>query len=743
MKTIIALCNCGETIQIDYKKIKEEITDANIIEFKNLCFREEAEKLKEAIDEDSALIIAACSKRRIQPIFKELEQRIPVTYVNIREHCSWIEENKDKATLKAYTMIEAARQSIGYLSHIKGNVKPPAENVLVIGGGIAGIQAALDLAEQNIKVYLVEKTPSIGGAMALLVKTYPTDDCAICIEGPKMAEVIAHPNIETLTYSEVESVEKTENGFKVTILKKPRYVDVSKCTGCGLCAEKCPAKTTDEWSIGLGTRKAIYLPFSQAVPRKYTIDPETCIYFKTGKCRACEKICPAGAPDFEQKEERITINVGAIILATGFQEYKPEDPKYGYGKYKDVITQFQLARILDPLGPTQGKLKRFSTGEMPQKIVMIQCVGSRDERNPYCSRYCCMAALKHSMLIKIEQNPDAEITILYRDIRAAGKGFEEYYNRAIERYRIKFVKGDFKEVTQNGDKLTVSYIGEDEQAHELEADLVVLSCALTPSPDLPKLAEKLGIMLDKDGFVKVVDEKVGAVRTTVPGIYVCGLAEGPKDIPESVAQASAAAAAASSHLKEISYSKNTPIIIEENCGKCGLCQLACPYNAITVTQDSWHVDPSSCQSCGLCITACPTKALKLPQTTPDQIRVQVEVALKNFDKIVFACEECGYTLLDTLGRKDKKYIADMVPITVPCMSAISLLHVLEAVRLGAKKIILLGCLPDRCHYREGAQKVQAKLETLNNLISQLNLADRVEFIGVCASMVESLGGIKV
>ncbi len=421
-------------------------------------------------------------------------------------------------------------------------------SVLVIGGGIAGIQASLDLTDLGYKVYLVEKTPSIGGRMAQLDKTFPTNDCSLCILAPKMVEVGRNPNVELLAYSEVKSVSGKSGNFKVKVLRKPRYVDETKCKACGTCSEKCPKKVEDEYNMGLGQTKAIYTPFAQAVPNTYLINPDECIYFERGKCRSCEKLCPAGAIDFEQKEKIEEIEVGAIIVATGFDQFDLTQKKeYGYGRFPNVISALEFERLMCASGPTGGHIVRASDHEEPENIAWIQCVGSRDTKmKPYCSSVCCMYATKEAIITK-EHDPNMDCYIFYIDMRAFGKGFQDFVNRAQEEYNVKYIRGKVSQIIEDPKTNNLKLRFEDMEKmefEEMEAGLAVLSPALVPSKGTKELAEMLGLNLDQNCFIKEKDE-FSPVETSVPGIYVCGYVQGPKDIPESVAQASAAAAKAS------------------------------------------------------------------------------------------------------------------------------------------------------------------------------------------------------
>jgi len=420
---------------------------------------------------------------------------------------------------------------------------------LVIGAGIAGIQAAIDLADQGFTVYVVEKNPSIGGRMAQLDKTFPTLDCAACIMTPKMVDAGRHPNIKLLTYSEVKEIRQEGKNFKVKIVKKPRYVDEKKCTGCGACSQLCPVEIPNDFDERMGVRNAIYVPFPQAVPLIYTIDKEHCL-----ECELCQNVCMAGAINFQQRPEEMEIEVGAIIVTTGFNLFDAEKKEeYGFGKYDNVITGLALERLLSASGPTGGHVVRPSDGKIPKKVAFIQCVGSRDEKsgNLYCSRVCCMYATKEAELVK-EHVPGVEVTIYYMDIRAFGKAFEEFYQRAKSEFGINFVKGRVAEVLENPANNNLLLKAENIEAGEIiedDVDMVVLSTGLVPAAanDFEKI---LPLKVGDDNFFVTANPKIDPVTTNIEGVFVAGVAEGPKDIPDSVAQASAAAMKASILLKD-------------------------------------------------------------------------------------------------------------------------------------------------------------------------------------------------
>lgn len=427
-----------------------------------------------------------------------------------------------------------------------GGSTPPA--VLIIGAGIAGIQAALDVADAGFQAVLVEREPAIGGRMAQLDKTFPTLDCSACILTPKTVDVARHPNVDLMTYSEVVSVEGQAGDFRVKVKKKPRYIDIDVCTGCGLCAEACRmrGRVISEFNAGMGKRSPTYVPFPQAVPLKYTIDPDTCLFLTRGVCGKeflCKNACEAGAIDFDQHDEFIDLRVGAVIVATGFDPFDPQQkPELGYGLYENVITGLEFERLASASGPTTGKLEL--NGMRPRKVVFVQCVGSRDRQvgNPYCSRVCCMYTAKQAHLVH-EKLPDASVTVLYMDIRAFGKGFEEFYDR-VRAEGTLYRRANPSEIIKRGDELVVR--AEDTlmgQPVEIPADLVVLAVGIRPRDDARAIAEMVNIDIERNGFFTEAHAKIDPVGTNVPGIYLAGCCQGPKDIPDTVAHAKAAAAA--------------------------------------------------------------------------------------------------------------------------------------------------------------------------------------------------------
>ena len=662
---------------------------------------------------------------------------------NVREQCALVHDDRAKATEKAKTLIRVAVEKARLSTPLERKIVQRFNEVLVIGGGVAGIQASLDLAKLGVMVHLVEREPTIGGMMPLLGKTFPEDSCAICIGGPKMMDVGNEQSIEVLDNSEVEAVIRMPVGYRVHVKRKPRFVDAEKCVACGQCTERCPVSVPDLINGGINMRKAIYLPHSNAIPRKQIIDPEACLYITKGSCRLCERVCPNEAINFKDEVQFKDLYVGSIVVATGVDNWDArKHPKYG-AQNKNVIDQFQLARYLDGEGPSAGVLTKPSDGQKPKKIVMIQCAGSRDpEINSWCSRYCCMAAMKHAEEIKLNQGTDIEITILFKDIRAGGKYYEEFYNR-VKTLGINFVHGNLdavKEAENYG--LVVEYTDGKGQKASVQSDLVVLSTGMVPSKGTQELAEKLGLELDRDGFLKEVDTKVASTMTKCPGIYLAGACHSPKDIPESVAQASAAAAMAGLHLmREVDVNKPilTPKVDSARCGRCGICPTVCPYQAITMPNEGpVRIDEVLCQSCGLCISTCPTRALDNPNFGFDLVDAQVKAALdgkKGSMRIIgFACNDCGYRLLDIAGVTGARYSSSFIPIYVPCMSTISLRHIMGAIDHGADGVMLIGCVKDRCHYEKGVDHAEGQLRFIENLYGEAGMPVRV--LKSCGSMLE-------
>ncbi|MFW6055514.1 MAG: 4Fe-4S binding protein, partial [Thermodesulfobacteriota bacterium] len=508
------------------------------------------------------------------------------------------------------------------------------KRVLIVGGGVAGIQAALDCAEGGLEVILVEKTSSIGGKMAKLDKTFPTVDCSSCILGPKMVDVSMHPNITLYAYSELESVEGYVGNFQVNIRKKATYVDWEKCTGCGLCMEKCPSrKAFDSFNEGIAYTRAINIPFPQAIPKRAVIDASYCRQFIKGKCGVCAKVCPTEAIDYDMQDQFVEEKVGAVIAATGYDLFDhTKYGEYGGGRYPDVITSMQYERLLNASGPTGGHIKRPSDGREPKKVVFIQCVGSRDKSvgRPYCSGFCCMYTAKQTILTK-DHIPDSQSYVFYMDIRAPGKQYDEFTRRAMEEYGARYIRGRVSQVYPKEDRLVVR--GADTLMGtqvEVEADLVVLAVGAESSVGAAELAEKLRISYDSYGFYMESHPKLRPVETNTAGIFLAGACQGAKDIPASVGQGSAAAAKilALFSKDQLESDPQVALVSLARCVGCGKCVSTCPFGAIQLGEDragnpKAEVIETVCQGCGLCCVTCPQSAIQLQHFTDNQILAEV------------------------------------------------------------------------------------------------------------------------
>ncbi|MGQ9571699.1 MAG: 4Fe-4S binding protein [Dehalococcoidia bacterium] len=640
----VFICHCGTNIAgtVNIDEVREFASGLPgvvvAMDYKFTCSEPGQLQIKEAVKKErlNRVVVAACSPRMHEITFRKAVAEAGLNpyllqIANIREQDSWV--HKDGATALAKALIHAAVQRDSLLEPLERKEVPVNPTVLVIGGGIAGIQAALNIANSNHKVYLVEREPSIGGRMIQLDKTFPTLDCSSCILTPKMAAVGSHPNIELMTYSELEEVSGYIGNFKAKIRKKPRYVDSELCTGCGVCIEKCPWKADSEFDMALGKRKAIYTPFPQAVPNIPVIDPEVCVYFEKGTCKACEKFCPTGAIAWDQQEETVELEVGAIIVATGYDLFDPSPlTQYGYKQLDNVLTSLEFERMCSATGPTGGDLV-LKDGSAPQSVAIIHCVASRDKNYfEYCSRVCCMYALKYAHLIK--EKTEADVYQLYIDMRCYGKGFEEFYKRVSDE-GVKFVRGKVAQVTDRA-------VGDEEQGKlvvvtedtllgrmvRIPVDMVILCPAMIPRADAEVMARKLTLSRGADGFFLEKHPKLEPVATVNDGVFVVGCAQGPKDIPDTVAQASAGAAEALAliDMGKVEIEAATAVVDAEACSGCKICLALCPYNAITFNEEEKvsEINDILCKGCGVCVAACPSAAITGRHFTDKQIFAEIE-----------------------------------------------------------------------------------------------------------------------
>jgi heterodisulfide reductase subunit A len=645
----VYICHCGSNIAgtVNTKEVAEYIKGLPAVvmakDYIYMCSDPGQNMIKEDIKNLglNRVVVASCSPTLHEHTFRQACRDAGLNpylfeMANIREHDSWITEDKEAATEKAKALVGAAVRRVYYQEPLEVREVPVTPAVLVVGGGIAGIQAALEIANSGNKVYLVEREPSIGGHMAQFDKTFPTLDCASCIFTPLLSAVGQHPKIELMTYSEVEEVSGYIGNFKVKVRKKARYVDMDKCTGCSVCVDKCPWKVDSEFDEGLAKRKAIYIPFPQAVPNVPVIDTEHCAYFLKGTCRACEKFCEGKAIDFEQEDEIVEVEVGGIIVATGYQAFDPSViTQYGYGRYDNVLTALQFERMCNASGPTAGNIV-LKDGSAPKSAAIIHCVGSRDKNyHEYCSRVCCMYALKYSHLIK--EKTEADVYQMYIDMRCFGKGYEEFYER-LSQEEVSFIRGKVAQVTNRAlsdeEKGKLVVVVEDTLLGTMvrvPVDMVILCTALEAKSDAENVARLFNISRSADGFFLERHPKLDPVATTTDGLFVVGCAQGPKDIPDTVAQASAAAARLLAMISKgtVAIEAAVAVIDEEQCSGCKICSFLCPFGAISFDDEKQvsRVNEALCKGCGVCVAACPSGAITGKHFTTEQIMAEVEGVL--------------------------------------------------------------------------------------------------------------------
>ena len=661
----VFVCHCGTNIAgtVDVKAVAEALgKEAGVVvstEYQYMCSQAGQELIKNAIKEHNltGLVVCSCSPRMHEATFRKTAEAAGlnsymVEIANIREQCSWIHKEMPEGTEKAIIIGRAAIAKVHLNAPLKPGESPVVKRALVIGGGIAGMQTALDIADAGFEVDIVETKPTIGGKMTQIDKTFPTLDCAACILTPKMVDCAQNEKINIYSYSEVTAVKGFVGNFNVTIKKKARFVDETKCTGCGICTEKCPQKKVpNEFNLGMNNRSAIYIPFAQAVPKVATIDPNACMMLKTGKCGICSKVCGAGAIDYKQQDEFIERQYGAIVAATGFNPINIEKyDEFAYSQSKDVITSLEFERLTNAAGPTAGTLLRPSDGKHPHTIVFVQCVGSRESQpctkggKEYCSKICCMYTAKHAMLTR-EKYPDTEVYVFYIDVRTPGKNFDEFYRRAVEQYGVHYVKGMVGKVTPQADgtlDVQASDLIDNKQLH-INADLVVLAAAIEPDKSARPLATMLTASMDTNDFFTEAHPKLRPVESPTAGIFLSGACQGPKEIPETVAQASAAAAKVLGLLAKDKLTCNPCVASsDENlCNGCSSCEKVCPYGAITYSDKEFRgpnrttllrrvasVNAAVCQGCGACTVACPSGAMDLKGFSNRQIMAEVDAICK-------------------------------------------------------------------------------------------------------------------
>ncbi len=649
----VYVCHCGTNIagKIDIEEVVKFAKGLEYVtlvkDYKFMCSDPGQALLQKDVEDGliDRVVVASCSPLMHENTFRKATERgglNPYLFamVNIREQCSWVHIDSERSTDKAKDLIAAAVRRAYLLEPLVRKEVPINPRTLVIGGGIAGIQAALDLAEAGKEVVLVEKEPSIGGHMSKFDKTFPTLDCSACILTPRMVSVGQHAKIDLMTYSEVENVSGYVGNFNIKVRKKSRYVDSELCNGCGTCWEICPGtrvprKGNIHEKLSLGPITPIYVPFMQAVPAIPVIDTETCLYFKDDKhaCGLCARECARGAIKYDMEDEIVEFEVGNIIIATGFQAFDPSVIKrYGYGKMDNVMTALEFEIMNCASGSTGGKIQMVD-GSEPKSIGIVHCVGSRDNNyHDYCSRVCCMYSLKYAHLIK--EKIEAEVYEFYIDMRCFGKGYEEFYDRLLAE-DVRFVRGKVAEITDvymnRAEEGKLIVMVEDTllgNIRRIPLDMVILSTGLEAHDTLSEIAKKCSVSIGRDGFIIEKHPKLGPVSTATEGIFIAGACQSPKDIPDTVAQASAASSAVLSMIirEKIEIEAATAEVDEEKCSGCKLCNTLCPYLAIKYDEEKGVsvVNQALCKGCGTCAAGCSSGAISMKHFEDRQIFAEIE-----------------------------------------------------------------------------------------------------------------------
>jgi len=718
MKTGVYLCQCGGNISntIDLKKIADHVNEINddilVQENSHMCSGAGQKLIIDDIKNHNLekVVVASCSPHFHEKTFRSALVKAGLNpYVleiaNFREHCSWAHKNDpEAATEKAKDVIDASIAKVEHDFPLEEKKMQMGDDVLVIGGGIAGIQTALDLADSGKKVTLVEKEPTLGGKMAVLTKTFPTEDCAACIISPKMAAVQDHPGIKLYTNSEIINIAGHRLHFEAKIKQNPRFIldsiDMDQCLICTQCVQECPVEIPNYWEQGIMDRKAIYIPAPHAIPFKYLIDPEGCLQFKDGSCNKCQEVCPQKVIDFKQKEVIVDLAFDSVVVATGFDLYDAtEKSVFGYGKLENVVTALEMERIVDHIS------EKDPPRRIGEKIAFVQCVGSRDEQigREYCSRVCCMFSVKLASLLK-QAKPEKDIYIFYTDLRAFGKGYEEYYKRA-QKMGIKFIRGKPSHFTEVPDTKQVTVTVEDTLSRaiiESEFDLVVLANGMGLSESSNSIADHLKLAKSDDGFFKEAHPKYKPVDTLVEGVFLAGTAQGPKDIPDTVTQASAAAGRVMATLaqKEFTIDPVLAFVHQNICDGCRKCLDICPKQAISMNDaDKAEVNEALCLGCGACIASCPLEAIDLNYYTNRQMYAGIGASLrfKRPDEkriLIFADDNTVYRLADACGVRKMKYSTDSRIFRVPSGSRITSNLIFYAFKQGADAV-MIGDSPEK------------------------------------------------
>lgn len=756
----VFLCHCGNNIAdtVNIKQLKDKLSIKKEIVVKDHLFlcSESGQNLilKTLTDEKiDRVVIASCSPKHHGDIFRRcIGQKLnPFMWemANIREQCSWVHSDKDEATKKALALIQGAIEKVKHHEPIGKKEVHLNREVLVIGAGIAGMHTSLELANKDFHVYLVEKSPSIGGNMTKLGRTFPTDDCAMCTVSPIMNEVSAHPNIELMTLSEVVDFSGRPGEYIATIATKPRYVNPDKCTGCGLCVEKCPVTIPSEYEMGLKKTKAINIPFDSCVPEIAVIDEKACLKLTKDRCGICNKICPADAIEFDQKPKTKRLTIGAVVVATGYQQMDLSNTEYNY-EHRDVITGLQLERMITPAGPTEGKIICPSTGQEPKSITFIQCAGSRDKRyHEYCSGICCMYSIKNAKIIR-DKFPDATINMCYIDLRAPGRRYEEYY-RMFREKDITMIMGRPSEIMEdkNGKLYFDIYDKSTDKYLQIKSDLIVLAVALEPSEGTKKMADLLHLQYGMDKFLSPLHVKIAPVDTTTEGIYIIGTAEAPKAIQECITDAASAASRTATMLKtdQSLIDLATATIDKQKCTKCGICREECNYSAIT---NNYEIIDMACRGCGKCVAVCPEGAIEIRHLTNTQLKSQIDgIISSDPDSVItYVTETCGYNAADIAGTSRREYPSKIKIVKLPCAARLSVDDIVYPLEKGAKGVLVMACPEGLCHYIDGTISAKKRIQEAEKILDKKGIVqeklrfveilspDGIKFQKVCEEMSE-------
>lgn len=740
----VFLCHCGNNIAdtVNIKKLKEELSTNEEFVVKDhlfLCSESGQKLILKTLEENKNIervVIASCSPKHHWNIFKNCIQQKLNPYMwemaNIREHCSWVHTDKEKATKKALAIINGAINKVRYHKPIVKKEISINRDVLVIGAGIAGMHASLELADKDFHVYLVEKSPAIGGNMTKLGRTFPTDDCSMCTASPIMNEVSSHPYIDMMTLSEVIGFSGRPGEYIATVKTNPRYVNPDKCTGCGLCTEKCPVSILSEYELGLTDTKAIHIPFDSCVPEIAFIKPDACLKITKNRCGICEKVCPADAIDYNQKSQTKKIKIGAVVVATGYKQMDLSNTEYNF-EHPDVITGLQLERMITPAGPTKGKIICPSNGKEPKTVTFIQCAGSRDQRHhEYCSNICCMYSAKNAKITR-SKIPDAEINMCYIDIRAPGRRYEEYY-RLLRKNNIKMILGRPSEIMEDvGGKLYFDVFDKStDKLLQINSDLIVLATALEPSDGTKEITALFNLLYGLDDFISPLHIKIAPVDTTVEGIYVTGTAEAPKSIQDCITDASSAASRIATLLKSDTsvIDLTTAEINLDKCTKCGKCIEACNYSAIT---NDYEIIDMACRGCGICVSVCPHEAIEIRHLTNDQLRGQVDgiLSIDPNSIIAYATETCGYNAADIAGVSRLKYPSSIKIVNVPTVGRLSINDIIYPFEKGAKRVLVVACPEGLCHYINGAKLAEKTVKEAKIILDKKGIgSEKLRFVAI-------------